>query len=377
MHRVVLVYRIFEDDEATRGIFQKLEDQKEAFERLGFEVDSFYLSSQGLMRNGMLVDSIHFEQRSKSMVLGMQFYKILLPHLLALRPKYVYMRYAPSSAGLGGFLQKIKNHDATTKIILEFATFPFLAEYKFGLKKMWVWWISSRLPLFSRLVDLSLYFGTADPSSLGFKSMKLSNGIRILSKAQRIHDPKKIRLLAIGSLHDWYGLDRLLYGMIAYYSQAHRPYQVTLKIIGDGPHLATLQKISTHPAITAKVFFVPPLYGTDLEPYLEQADLGVGVLAAYKKNLRDTTALKHRHYCMRGLPFFFAGGDEDFDQKPFVKSFPTDAGQINIADLIDFYTSIDFATTPEKMHRYAIQNLTWTPKFDAVLDRLQMLEEEE
>jgi glycosyltransferase involved in cell wall biosynthesis len=191
----------------------------------------------------------------------------------------------------------------------------------------------------------------------------IGNGIDVQSVPLRqIPDisNQEINLLCTANVNRWHGLDRLLKGIASY----RGPTFITLHIAGDGPELIYLKELTKNLEISDKVLFHGFQSGSDLDNLFNQCHLGVGSLGIHRKGLTQTSELKAREYCARGIPYIIACSDPDFpDNYPYILHIPPDESPVNIEQLIQFaqYVYSD-PNHPRKMREFASKYLDWSVK---------------
>ena len=95
----------------------------------------------------------------------------------------------------------------------------------------------------------------------------------------------------------------------------------------------------------------------------------IGQLGVHRKGLKGAPILKHREYCLRGLPFIYSGEDPDFPKSlPFTYVAESNDDPIDFAPLIKladrFIESDKFRF---EIRHCAEENLSWDKKTKEVL----------
>jgi len=191
----------------------------------------------------------------------------------------------------------------------------------------------------------------------------IGNGINIDSVTLRryvLYNEKDLHLLCVANISRWHGLDRLIRGLGAY----HGPTKVILHIAGDGSEVPYLKKIINQLDITDRVLFHGHTTGTDLDNLFNTCHIAVGSLGIHRKGLTETSELKAREYCARGIPYIISCNDPDFpDDFPFIQRFLPDESAIEIEKIIAFAEKMcKEPQHPQKMRAYAVDHLDWTVK---------------
>lgn len=341
MNKILLVYRIFSDNETTKGIYRKMLEQARCLERMGATVDMIGLHTKGVQLDGKLIIVKNLEPgfgRQKFLFNG--FYSSLksIPNLESYNS--VYIRFSPLSFGLVGFMKHLKKIRPSVKIYLELATYPFIKEYS-GFKKLFVNIAGLNYSKYKKYVT-NIVAVSNDRIIWDIPVINIKNGIDTKSYKLRssVSVPDVIRLVMVSTFWNWHGIDRLVNGMIEYQSKQNKKYTIYLTLVGEGPELGNIIKLAEHPAVKDNIFFFPPTYGGELNQYFDQADIAIGTLAVDRLNFTECSALKHREYGARGIPFIYAGKDVTFDDDDFTLSLPLKEGPIDFNDIELFFEKI-------------------------------------
>jgi len=192
--------------------------------------------------------------------------------------------------------------------------------------------------------------------------ISISNGFDVHSVPLRTVQPlnDEIHLLIVANVSYWHGIDRILKGLKKYNGKI----KIILHIVGNGKEIDNLKRISSELKLENDIVFHGHLTGIQLDELYNICHIGVGSLGIHRKGLSQTSELKAREYCARGLPYIIAVSDPDFPGTfPYIKLFPPDDSPLNIEKIIEFaeiiYTDPHHA---EKMRDYAIKNLDWSVK---------------
>lgn len=180
-----------------------------------------------------------------------------------------------------------------------------------------------------------------------------------------------LHLLCVANVSRWHGLDRLLRGLATYSGTP----KVILHIAGDGAELPHLQKLAGDLGITDRVVFHGFTAGKALDALFDQCHIAVGSLGIHRKGLTQTSELKAREYCARGIPSIIACADPDFPPDfPYILHLPADESPIDVEQVLAFakevYADPDH---PQKMRRYAEEHLDWSVKMKKLKGFLETL----
>jgi hypothetical protein len=128
--------------------------------------------------------------------------------------------------------------------------------------------------------------------------------------------------------------------------------------------------LAENPVLKDHIFFYPPSYGSALNQHFDQADIAVGTLAVDRKGLEECSALKHREYGARGIPFIYAGKDVSFDGKDFILQLPLKEQKVDFDEIEKFYESIKSNPnnyTPDTIRKIVASDLSWEVQIGFVL----------
>lgn len=202
----------------------------------------------------------------------------------------------------------------------------------------------------------------------------IGNGFAVQSVPVR-HSPhyngENLHILCVASVSRWHGLDRLLQGLSTY----RMTLKVTLHIAGNGAELPHLQKLAADLGISDRVIFHGFLTGEPLDALFDLCHIAVGSLGIHRKGLTQTSELKGREYCARGIPYIIACADPDLPADfPYILCPPADESPIDI-DQVAAFTKRVFADPnhSERMRHYAEEYLDWSVKMKKLKDFLEML----
>jgi glycosyltransferase involved in cell wall biosynthesis len=203
----------------------------------------------------------------------------------------------------------------------------------------------------------------------------IGNGIDVTSmKIRRCpsYPGNELHLICSANVNKWDGLDRLFRGLAEY----NGPVSVTLHIAGEGSELVHLKRLARDMDIESQVVFHGYLTGKPLDDLFDKCHIAMGCLAIHRKGLMQTSELKAREYCARGIPFILSGVDHDFfhDDFPYLHKISADESPIDIEKIRKFAVEMfaDFEHPP-KMRQYAVQNLDWSVKMKRLKEFLTPL----
>lgn len=187
--------------------------------------------------------------------------------------------------------------------------------------------------------------------------------------------PEIIKLLFVGAGFRSHGLDRIIKGMNTYIKAPERQYKIILRISGESDQMDENRSLVKKLKMNDYVEFLGFKNSDELNVHFEWADIGVGCLGLHRFGLKYTTALKEREYFSRGIPFFSSTIDEDLlGCAEYVLRVDATDASIKVEDIIKFALRMrNDVRHPEKIRRYAIDNLDWSIKMKSLLTFFESL----
>lgn len=179
---------------------------------------------------------------------------------------------------------------------------------------------------------------------------------------------QEIHLLFAARFASWHGVDRLLHGMAAYSGKE----RFVLHLAGDG-EASAYAELACKLNLQHRVIMHGRLEPEALHRLAAKCSLGVGSLARHRTGMYEHAALKHREYCLLGLPFFFAGRDADFEPlSAFVLSLPADDQPVEMEAVAALARlTRNRPALRHEMRRYGEERLAWSVKCGRLYDFLR------
>lgn len=369
--------RINRDALTNIGILKKIEAQIKAFVANDIRVDVVSYHNEGVLFNEDTIIHRSFGTRLKSLVYFFWGWdRELLSKIDFDTYDFIYIRYPLSYPGFIIFLKQLKDQNKDLKLILEFPTFPYGLELK---KKSLFYKLAYYIDRYyqkelEHYVDLAVHYGTGQV--LGLPTINIRNKIDIEKIPYRRPKVKSdyIQLVAIGAWNYWHGLDRILEA-IAQHNKKKNICDIKLRIIGEGPASGFLHLEVLRLRVSEFVEFASPARGAELDLLLADADIGIGSLGMFRKQVFVDSSLKHREYCGRGLPFILATNDLDFPAElPFIHYVSANESAIDLEKIINWFETLrrSSPTFSSEMRTYAEENLTWDQSIKKLLKFLDL-----
>lgn len=334
----------FSDGPST-GITNKIKGQMEAFKTYGFQVDYTYISDNVAYyhKDGRDI-ALGKVGKLRKLAANYYLYKILKTERYA----YIYNRYGLMDSYYYKLLRNLKKRGS--RIVVEIPTYPYDKERLSGF----AWWL---LYLVDKVYRTKLYkcvdaIATYSEDKKIFKvnTIHINNGIDFSKVSLRNpnNHTTEIRLVAVAGLAKWHGYDRLLEGLGEYY-RTNVERKVIFHIVGEGPVREEYEQTVEKYQLQKYCIFDGVKRGKELDEIYDMCDIGIEVLAAFRKDVLVSSSLKSREYAAKGLPFVTASKSDVFEGQDFVLKVPNNESNINIYDIINFYDCIYKNQEPSKV----------------------------
>ncbi len=362
--KILMIARIRFDHPTEKGIVAKLQGQQKGFQQLGYKTDLLHLYQDGIYLNDKKILS---KNLSDSPQTKWYFFKNLFKDILKSIDiqsyDMLYIRYPMSTPSFIDFLRKVKYSNSRSKIFIELPTYPYDMEKRGGLGKLITWIDHYYREKLYKYVYRLVHFGS-ETKVFNIPVINIQNGIDPhlypLRKTPVFNN--ELRLLAVGGLWNWFGIDRIIEGLINYY-QNNPSTIVKLTIVGNGPELSNLKELAR--PLVQNVQFKGELYGQELDNLFNSHHLAVGKLAMHRIGLNYSSSLKHREYLVRGIPFIYSGIDLGLGSTSYAFQHDESDNPINLKNLVHQYKSS--LITKSTSRKDIIENLSWSSILKKIL----------
>lgn len=316
----------------------------------------------------------------------LSYYKLVLENLNTIEEnhgvKLAYIRLTWYDSYLLKLISQLKLDGFS--VIVEIPTSNFRSEYlKSGIKGWYeILNFSIYGPRILSLADMIVSIGNFSPVLRGMenKTLVITNGIgEDILKKPLVHSPQKsetFNLIGVANVSFWHGYDRIIKGLANYYKKDPEK-KVYFHVVGDGPELPKLKRLTRKLNVEDFVVFHGVKIGKDLDELFDICHVAVGSLGNHRKRMFVESALKNREYCARGIPFVISSTDPDFPQSfKYVFRVPADESPIDIDAIVTFYESIKNENYILEMRKYAEEHLAWSVKLKPMVEAIKKLLEE-
>ncbi|EJT5933918.1 glycosyltransferase [Clostridium perfringens] len=364
-----LIYVAYSEMDETDGIYKKIVSQCIAFDLLGYKTYLYviknhekfvlYRIDQGKIIEEKLIERKKTRMKSflRKKILQKDFLNSSINIIKEKNIEYVYIRKLPLSNMFLQSLKKIKN--CCEKVVCEIPTYPYYDELK-NMNK-WQNLIIEKLNFikFTNSVDNITVILSKD-INLSNKFIKIQNGIPKgeykISKSN--YNNKKLNLLGLGYIYNYHGYDRVLKGISEFNKIKDNNLEINFHIVGDGPEINNLKKITDQLNLQKNVIFYGTKSGIELDEIFDFCNIGIGSLGIHRKNAEIDTSIKIKEFAFRGLPFIISGNN-DYDLPNTMKKVEANDNPINMNEIILFYESLKNINYKRELREYSEKNFKW------------------
>ncbi len=362
--------------EDAYNLKQKFDGQMQAVVDLGYQV--YHLAYD--RKNIYLVDVNSGDKQAiaKSTLGGLSHYRSTLGFfdlfrslkkvLKSRKIDYIYMRKKIVSATAISAFKLHKKQGG--KLIVEIPSYgsveQSLSTFRTLVQKM----LQSAQKRLSHYVDLYTVIGADNVTEYeGKPAICISNGVCVENYPIHCKLPgEEIRILALASMREWQGFDRLITGLAKYTGET--PVYIEMVGSDDDGSLAKWKALAEELGVAQYVNFHGRLYGNALDAIAEKCDIGAATLGLHRKQCGgNASALKVREYTARGIPFICAYNDSALNgDEPFVLQIARDDSPVDIQQVVDWVKALcGQADIKAEMRAFAEEKMSWKAQFLKVL----------
>ncbi len=194
------------------------------------------------------------------------------------------------------------------------------------------------------------------------------NSYQVFNRAaiDNFYQYKQLNLIMVANLADYHGLDRLILGLAKYYETKTPEIVVQVTVVaGENAALNSSKQLVNQLALNKHISFAGYNAYSELFQLYQGANIAIGPIASYRKNLFQASSLKLREYALFGLPSIIDHHDYDLSSKDYILQIPSDNAPVDVNHLINFYQHLIKTYNhelPTIISDYAQNNLLWTHK---------------
>lgn len=344
--------------ETADGVLKKILQQVDAFNKyLDVYLIGYQKKDIALYKNGKI--NI-ITPAKKAIHRRMDLYTCSQNFVEKMLVDKVYIRYGYSE---WKFIDLLKNiSEVADKIIIEIPTYPYKGEATKSFKKKIAYYIDQ---LYAR--KLKKYIsGIATFSNhrkiFSIPCIKIMNGIDVDRVSIKIKDgvySSQLNLLAVASMTNSHGYDRLIEGMNDYYINGG-VRDIVFNLVGDGIELPKYMQLVKKYNLETHVVFHGFKSGSELNKFYNKCDIAIECLATHRKKIFLSSSLKSREYGAKGMPMVTSCEIDAFPTREcdYVLKVPEDESHIDINQIIDFYSKLIYKYADSKALAQQIRNDT-------------------
>lgn len=364
------------------AIMQKLNGEINAVKKLGHEVyyisfdrDNLYLDN-GMQRTIIQETTLGHMKHYFHTIVFYDIYSAARKMIYSEGFDVIYFRHSPLN--FGGY-RMIKAASKVSHLIVEISSFPpYTEKAKNVLRTIYHsfskrWWSIS-----AKYVTLFTGIGEKANQYLGVPFLNIDNGIDvelIPSRVEQRDSDTKIHILAVASMCEWHGYERIIKGLHEWKNE--RKEQYVIDLVGDegDGSLTKWKKLTEELELQSQVLFHGRMTGDKLTEIYNRATIGLCSLAMYKIGFTDGSVLKLREYMARGLPFVYAHNDPHMNMNmPWCLKIPNDDSPVCMDDVDEFVKNvISMDRLSDTMRNYAKDNMSWETQFTSIFKKYEEL----
>lgn len=376
---MVALCDLLSDRGKSDGVAKKVRAQIEAFTQLGFTVSYIVYDEKWIyLVNGSRWVVLGKNNPSKMWRLKDRIFKYLTEYYRTAEfPAVTYIRGLGLTRFYLEYLALARKRKC--RVLTEIPTVMKLLSGGFRLKPI-MKFLKDRLLMWLVPKDWLCLVNTQGFRRLyGKRAIPIENGISPsgeIPKRYRVPDGT-LRLIGVASMEPQHGYERVLRGLAAYRSaDISNKVPVSFHLVGEGSQTPWYKDLAEQLGLEGVVFFHGKKYGAELDELFDRCDIAIGALGVYKYGYDRISSLKAKEYCLRGIPFVYAGREESFPGNcPYCREIPNDASDVNIVEIISFYhnTCENFPRLQDEMVRYAVTHFSYKTQFEKLLKELELL----
>ncbi len=267
------------------------------------------------------------------------------------------------------FLEQVKRINSDCKIILELPNYPYDQEMKIPLLYPAYLKDKRARKKLSTVIDRIAVIKKTSPEEIfGVPRLLFVNGIDFqrIRATHVVSDISQINIFFAaytvkGDLR--YGTDRLLEGLAQYYQNGgQRDVQAHFAI--GGGEASSIERQIKNLNLESKVHFYGEVPWYKLDDITDKCTIAMAPLGLHRIGATTTSALKTREYLAKGIPFFFSGGVDVFEDhvEDFCLEIPADDSPVDIEELIKFHDSLyrkyDQEQLIQRIRNYAMKKVS-------------------
>lgn len=296
----------------------------------------------------------------------------------------VYIRFTSLDAKAIKFYKNLKKNNV--KVIIEFYSHNLELEakktvqrlYKSGeFFKAFKGFVSLNINkfYFKKLKEcIDLIVTTTEVEQLyGVPTINVVNGIdtsSVLARKKRKNE-FDFNIISVAMISSWHGYDRVIRGISDYYKNGGK-LNILYNVIGDGEEKKNLESLVSELGLEEHVVFPGIKLGEELNPFYENADIALEMLAGFRRTKGQISSIKMAEYFAKGIPVIFAADENKYScsVNKYCYRVTNDDSNISIQSLINFSNGLKNTklNVEENMHKIAEKEFDWTITMSNLID---------
>ncbi len=344
-----LLYIAFKDFSSLHfGANAKVLSQCRAFEEYGYDVDLLGRenSCPVLIKTDKTTQKISDKKvliknkRLRNMLDKRNQMKILCDFIKDKSYDVCYIRYDFSTPGFISLLKELKK--VCSKIFLELPTYPYEEENKYGiLSKSKIFIDAIYRKKIHKYIDYIVTFYEGYSELFGIPVIVVPNGFDFstMTLAESDLPDDEIHIVAVSSMREWHGYERIIEGFKNYYSSASDgKYNFILHLVGNGREYGKYENLVKSYHLEDRIILEGAMFGEKLNALYEKCALGIDSLARHRSGIEVLSSLKSREYGAKGIPLINSCKidilDDDF---PYLLRVPANEEPVDMNSISAFY----------------------------------------
>ena len=370
-------YMAVYDDNTKSGVSKKILSQVSSLKNLGVDITLALLARTPInsLPSYAKVHIGHFPPFKNTLEKFCYMYETAnTTKELSKRFDLIYIRDLTPTPFLT-YVLRMKRH---AKVVFEIQS---IAENEAKLLSSWLKLILCKIfyPLIIKNADgivgvtkeITAHYSNMGKMPLEF-TRTIGNGIDTRNYEIRtppIYSGDCLQLLFVAQVAPWHGIDRLIKGLHAYKGNTN----IILNIVGEGSAVPELKELVFKLGLEKQVLFHGFRSGKELDKFFDECHIAVGSLGLHRIGFSESSTLKTREYCARGIPFIASTYDSDFSKAfPYISWCKEDDSNIEISTILNFTEkAFNDKTHSLKMNQYARTKLDWKIKMEELSDFFQ------
>lgn len=340
---------------------------------IGYDSQHYYLCSMSTDSKTIIGKTHCYEMRRyRNSIAFLDLYAALASALKRERFRYIYMRKKLVTASAVAAFKRYKRNGG--KLIVEIPTYGAAEASLSRLRKLALRCFARSEARFEELVDLYVLIGENCPNTYkGKPAMEIINGVSLddIPLRKSIELGTEIHMVALASMREWQGFDRIIRGMKNYNGNR----QLILHLVGqdfDGSVKRWLE-LSDYLGVADSVLYHGALYGEQLTAMFDGCHMAVGSMGLHRKGMTIGSTLKVREYIARGIPFIYGyidsllSGNEWFALR--INADDSDVDLEEVTKWLDgVYAKEDYI---QQIKQFGSEEASWESQLSMVFRRIR------